>query len=94
MRINFGVRVKNPWFWIGMIGTVLTAIGIRPEEMTSWKMVADTLVSVIQNPYLICSVVMTIAGVLVDPTTRGMNDSERAMTYSEPYSDEKETGAI
>jgi phi LC3 family holin len=31
-----------------------------------------------------------LIGVLVDPTTVGINDSNRAMTYVEPWDDNKE----
>ena len=39
------------------------------------------------NPYLIGTVVMAVLsfiGVLTDPTTKGMGDSEQAMTYEKP----------
>ena len=32
--------------------------------------------------------VLAILGVVVDPTTSGIGDSERAMSYEEPWQDE------
>lgn len=28
--MNLKVRIKNPWFWIGLVGVALTAIGVDP----------------------------------------------------------------
>ncbi len=33
--------------------------------------------------------VLKILGIVVDPTTEGVHDSERAMTYEEPWVDEE-----
>ena len=31
--------------------------------------------------------VLAVLGIVVDPTTEGVSDSDRAMTYDAPYSD-------
>ena len=36
MRINWKVRVKNPYFWFGLVAIVLAAVGAKPEMFTSW----------------------------------------------------------
>ena len=46
-------RYKNPYFWIGLIGVILTAMGISPEKLTSWDMVVAAAVDLIKNPYLL-----------------------------------------
>ena len=35
-----------------------------------------------------------LVGVLVDPTTAGLYDSDRAMTYQEPWKDGEESGPV
>ena len=84
MKINWKVRVKNPYFWIGLIGIVLTAMGVSPEMFTSWSAVWRQFVEFVSNPFMIGSVVVAVLGVLVDPTTTGVSDSERALSYNEP----------
>ena len=32
--------------------------------------------------------ILTMLGVVIDPTTKGIDDSNRAMNYEEPWSDE------
>ena len=82
--MNLKVRVKNPYFWIGLGGVILTAMGISADMLTSWAAVWDALVNLVSNPFMLGSVVIAVLGVVLDPTTAGIGDSEQAMTYSEP----------
>lgn len=82
--MNFKVRIKNPWFWVGLVGVVLTAMGISPEMLTSWGAVKEAFFELIGNPYMLGSVIVAVLGIFIDPTTKGITDSERAMTYTKP----------
>lgn len=84
MKFNFCVRLKNPWFWVGLVGVVLSAMGVSPEMFTSWGAVWDAIVNLVSNPFMLGSVVLAVMGVFVDPTTAGIGDSQRALTYSKP----------
>lgn len=84
MKINIPVRMKNPWFWVGLVGVILAAMGVSPEMLTSWGAVADAALELISNPFMLSSVFMAVLGVFVDPTTSGISDSSRAMTYIKP----------
>ena len=81
MKINISVRLKNPAFWLGFLPTVtalvysvLGAAGITPKIAESELLSAAA------------AVVSALAalGVLVDPTTEGLGDSERALGYTAP----------
>ena len=81
MKINWKVRLKNPVFWltvipavIALVYTVLGLLGVVPTISE------DTLVNAVTA---IISALTTV-GVLIDPTTKGVGDSERALTYEEP----------
>ena len=84
MKINFLVRIKNPWFWVGLFSTILAAMGVSPEMFTSWSAVLDAICSLFANPFQIGCVVLAVLGVFVDPTTAGVGDSTRALTYTTP----------
>lgn len=84
MKMNFPVRFKNPWFWVGLGGVILSAMGVSPEMFTSWEAVWDAIVNLFGNPFMLVSVVLAILGVFVDPTTAGISDSNRAMSYKSP----------
>lgn len=81
MKINWKVRFKNPAFVTTFSALVLTFIynalgifGVVPS--VTQDMVTSVIVAVVQ--------VLTALGILVDPTTKGVQDSERAMSYNEP----------
>ena len=84
MKINIPVRFKNPWFWVGLCGTILAAMGVSPEMFTSWDAVWEAVVNMVSNPYILVSVVLAVLGVFVDPTTSGISDSKRALSYKSP----------
>ena len=85
--MNIKVRLKNPWFWIGLIGVILTAMGISAESLTSWNAVYEAFMALINNPFMLGSVFVAVLGIFVDPTTAGIMDSEQAMTYTAPKKD-------
>ena len=37
MKLEWKKRLTNPWFWVGLVGVVLTATGANPEMFTSWQ---------------------------------------------------------
>ena len=80
--INWKLRVKNPYFWLGLGGAIIAASGISPESITSWSMIGQVLLDFISNPFVVVSVIVTIVGVILDPTTAGMSDSQRALGYN------------
>lgn len=88
MQINWKVRFKNPVFWVQIVSiTVLMLIrgvGLKWEDMTSWPILADTLLQAILNPATVVAVLVAWWTAITDPTTAGLSDSARAMTYDEP----------
>lgn len=82
MKLNWKVRVKNPYFWLGLIGVILSAMGVEANMLNSWEAVWQHILELISNPYLIGSVAAAVLGVLVDPTTAGIGDSRQALAYT------------
>lgn len=73
--INWKVRLRNPRFWVTLLSAIvllLQQLGINffPEN---WREIANTVLSI-----------AALVGVVEDPTTAGLSDSEQAMTYHEP----------
>ena len=81
MRINWRVRFKNaPWL-IGLLGTVVAFIY---QMLGMFEIVpAISQDEVTQIVGLVVNILIAL-GVLVDPTTKGVVDSDRAMTYKSP----------
>lgn len=95
-KINWKVRAKSPQFWLGLSGVIaapiLSYFGARPEDVTTWAMAWQIIKDTVDNPYLICSVAFAalgFLGVLTDPTTKGITDSNQALTYQSPKDKEE-----
>lgn len=84
LKMNIPVRMQNVWFWIGLIGTILASMNVSPEMFTSWDIVVQEFVSLFSNPFRLGCVVIAVMGVFVDPTTSGIGDSTRALSYKTP----------
>ena len=84
LKINIPVRFKNWAFWFGLIATILAAMNVSPEMFTSWDLLWQEIVALFSNPFRLGCVFVAIVGVFVDPTTSGIGDSTRALTYTKP----------
>lgn len=79
--INWKLRFKNKTTLVAMGGAVVTFIyqmlsllGVTP------KISQDTVIQLVS---LIINVLVAL-GIVVDPTTSGVSDSDQALTYKEP----------
>lgn len=86
-NVNIPVRFKNPWFYVGIVSTILAAMGVKPEMFTSWGLVWEAIVNLFSNPFQLACVVLAVLAVFVDPTTAGFSDSHRALGYHKPFKD-------
>jgi phi LC3 family holin len=83
MRINWKARLKNKAFWVVLIPSVLIAVKAIADLFGIAIDVTELSEKLIRVVTAVFSV-LTILGVVVDPTTEGINDSDRAMTYDRP----------
>lgn len=84
MKINWKVRFKNKvWLStfisliVGFVYNVLAAFDIFP------KITQHAVMQIIGEVLTF----LGLLGVIVDPTTAGVEDSNRAMSYTEPWQD-------
>ena len=88
MNMNIKVRVKNPWFWVGVFSVAITAIGVDPQTFTSWAAVWEGIKAGLSNPVQLVTMCLAILSVFVDPTTAGIGDSKTALGYDKPNREE------
>ncbi len=92
MSINWKVRIKNPVFWaqvaVAIVAPILAGLGLQWEDMTTWATFGDALFKAVMNPVIVVSVIVSLWGIINDPTTKGLSDSAQAMTYTEPKQEE------
>lgn len=81
--INWKVRLKNKAFWLAIIPAVLLLVqqlcALFGIEL-NMAGVSEQLTAIVGTVFAVLSLV----GIVNDPTTSGLSDSERAMTYHEP----------
>lgn len=83
MKINLIVRLKNKTFWLAFIPALLLLIEVVAAVFGFNLDLGDLgnrLLDVVKAAFT----VLAILGIVTDPTTAGVSDSEQAMTYSEP----------
>lgn len=83
MSINWRVRIKNKTFWLALIPAVLLLaqqvaglFGIALD----FGQLQDQLTAIVGTVFTL----LAILGIVADPTTAGVGDSEQAMGYTEP----------
>lgn len=81
MKINWKLRLKNKTTLISLIGVVLSFIYTLLGSLGIVPAISQDNITT-----LILGVVEALAavGIIVDPTTTGIEDSTRALGYSEP----------
>ncbi len=82
-NINWLVRIKNKSFWIALIPAILLLIQVVAAVFGITLDLGDLgnkLLAVVNAVFG----VLAILGIVVDPTTSGITDSEQALTYTEP----------
>lgn len=84
-------RFKNPYFWIGLIGIMFSAAGIDLKTLTSWDILLTNIINILNNPFLLISVIMAITGVFIDPTTEGAKDCMKKQEVLKENKELKET---
>lgn len=82
-KINWMVRIKNKNFWLTLIPAVLLLIQVVVAPFGyQWDfgVLNEQLAAIINALFA----VLVILGVVNDPTTDGVADSDQALTYKAP----------
>lgn len=83
MSINWRARIKNKAFWVAIVPADLLLVkqvcGVFGVQLDFGELQAQ-LVAIVGTVFAI----LAILGIVVDPTTAGVGDSEQAMGYTEP----------
>ena len=85
MKINWIARLKNKSFWLSFIPAVLLLIQAVAAVFgftLDFGELGNQLLSVVNTLFA----VLALLGVVTDPTTEGVGDSEQALTYTKPKS--------
>lgn len=82
MKINLKARLKNKVFVVSVITLIVSVVY---KVLSLCEVVPSITESEVLEVFSYLVDVLSFVGILVDPTTEGVSDSDRAMTY---YTDE------
>ena len=83
MHINWKVRIRNKNFWLALIPALLLLVQVVAAPFGyKWDfgVLNQQLAAIINAAFALLS----ILGVVNDPTTAGSSDSAQALTYEKP----------
>ncbi len=87
--INWKIRLMNKQFWLSLIPALaLTAQAVA--AVFGWEIDLTTAVGKLLTVVNTVFALLVVLGIVVDPTTEGIGDSERALRYTKPWEDEQE----
>lgn len=81
--INWKVRIRNKAFWIALIPAVLLLVQVVASVFgfsLDFGDLGNKLLAVVNAAFALLS----ILGIVTDPTTEGLQDSTQALTYDYP----------
>lgn len=84
--INWNVRLRNRNFVIALVGAIILLVQ-QVGELFGLHLNLSDLTEKIVNIITLVFSIMTLLGVVNDPTTHGLSDSEQALTYDKPKED-------
>lgn len=66
-------KLKNPYFWLSVFALIFSAAGVDFQQLTSWRLLAEAFVGILQNPVAIVAVITAFLGIWNDNSTKGLD---------------------
>ena len=87
MKVNWKIRFKHKHFLLSFFSLVLLA----SEKIASFLFGIDTTIynEALTEIFHSILTILILLGIVVDPTTNSMSDSNQAQNYKTPKKDEK-----
>lgn len=82
MKINWKVRLKQKEFLVAMFSAILLAA--QAIGNLFGFTISETIGAELTVTFNAILSVLTVSGIVIDPTTNGVSDSENAMEYEDP----------
>ena len=70
-------KLKNPMFYIGLIAIIFASAGIDATTLTSWNLLGQALLSIVENPFTLICVIVAILGVFNDNGSEGLDGLDK-----------------
>lgn len=81
--INWTVRIKNKSFWLTLIPAVILLVQ-AVAALFGFQLELEGIQQQILDIVNAAFAVLAVLGIVTDPTTKGIGDSQQALTYNKP----------
>lgn len=81
--INWTVRIKNKSFWLTLIPAVILLVQ-AVAALFGFQLELEGIQQQILDIVNAAFAVLAVLGIVTDPTTKGISDSQQALTYNKP----------
>ena len=66
-------KLKNPYFWLSVFALIFSASGVDFYQLTSWKLLFNALLGILQNPVSVVAVITAFLCIWNDNSTKGLD---------------------
>lgn len=66
-------KLKNPYFYISLIGLIFASVGVDFNSLTSWKLLGEAILNILDNPVSVLGVITAVVGIWNNNDTPGLS---------------------
>ena len=66
-------KLKNPYFYLSVFALIFSASGVDFQTLTSWGLLGQALIGILQNPVAIIAIITAFLGIWNDNGTKGLD---------------------
>ena len=66
-------KFRNPYFYLSLVALIFSASGVDFNQLTSWQLLGQALVGILNNPVSIVAVITAFLGIWNDNSTKGLD---------------------
>ena len=66
-------KFRNPYFYLSLVALIFSASGVDFNQLTSWALLGQALVGILNNPVSIVAVITAFLGIWNDNGTKGLD---------------------
>ena len=66
-------KLKNPYFYLSVFALIFSASGVDFQTLTSWQLLGEALMSILNNPVSVVAVLTALVGIWNDNGSKGLD---------------------
>lgn len=66
-------KLRNPYFYLSVVALIFSASGVDFNQLTSWTLLGQALLNIINNPVSVVAVITAFLGIWNDNSTKGLD---------------------